>query len=71
MSVTVNTSGRVYDDFVRILFVHAHRETSILAGEFAEESDQFHFLNLHLVNLEGSVGLILAKDSTMRVTRLL
>ena len=71
MSVTVNTSGRVYDDFVRIIFLHVHRETSILPGEFAEESDQFRFLNLHLVNLKGSarsVGLILDKDSTMGVT---
>ena len=39
LSVTANTSGRIYDDFVRLLFLHVHRETSILAGELPEESD--------------------------------
>jgi hypothetical protein len=33
------TLGRVYDDFVRLLFLHAHREGSILAGESPEESE--------------------------------
>jgi hypothetical protein len=28
MPVAVNTSGRVYDDFVRLIFWHAHREAS-------------------------------------------
>ena len=28
---SVSTSGRVYDDFTRLLFLHAHREASILA----------------------------------------
>ena len=69
LSVVVNTSGRVYADFVRLFFLHTHRETSILSGELPEESDQFHFLRTpHLVNLKGSVGLILAKVSTMKVT---
>ena len=35
MPVAVNTSGRVYDDFVRLLSLHVHREDS------ASESDQF------------------------------
>ena len=69
LTVTVSTSGRVYDDFVRLLFLHAHREASILPGELPEESDQFRFLRAaRLAKLKGSVGLILAKDSTMRVT---
>jgi hypothetical protein len=33
MPVAVNTSGRLYDDFVRLFFLHARRETSALAGE--------------------------------------
>ena len=44
MTVAGNTSGRLYDDFLRLLFLHAHREASALAGELPEESDQFRFL---------------------------
>jgi hypothetical protein len=44
LSVSVNTSGRVYDDFVRSFFWHPHRETSVLPGKLPEESDQFRFL---------------------------
>ena len=29
MSVTVDTSDRIYDDFSRLLFLHAHRESSV------------------------------------------
>ncbi len=41
--VSVGTSGRVYDDFARLFFLHAHREASSLAGELPEESEQFLF----------------------------
>ena len=69
LSVSANTSGRIYDDFVCLLFLHAHREASILAGELPEESDQFRFLRAaRLANLKVTVGLILAKASAMRVT---
>ncbi len=44
LPITVSTSGRVYEDFVRLLFLHAHREASILAGELPDESVQFRFL---------------------------
>ena len=44
LPIAVSTSGRVYEDFARLLFLHAHRETSILAGELPEESEQFRFL---------------------------
>jgi hypothetical protein len=33
MRVAVDTSGRIYDDFSRLLFLHAHREASALANE--------------------------------------
>ena len=33
LPVTVRTSGRVYDDFVRLFFFHSHRKASILTGE--------------------------------------
>ena len=42
--VAVDTSGRIYDDFSRLLFLHAHREASALTNELPEESDQFRFL---------------------------
>ena len=45
MSVVVDTSGRIYDDFSRLLFFHTHREASVLANELPEESDQFRFLH--------------------------
>ena len=69
LSVSVNTSGHIYEDFVRLLFLHAKREASILVGELPEESDQFRFLRAaRLATLKGTVGLILAKVSAMRVT---
>jgi hypothetical protein len=42
--VTVDTSGRIYDYFSRLLFFHAHREVLVLTNELPEESDQFCFL---------------------------
>ena len=73
MSVTIDTSGlhsgRIYDDFSRLQFLHTHREGSVLTTELPEESDQFRFLRAPcLVNLKGSLGLILAKDSVMRIS---
>jgi hypothetical protein len=66
MSVTVDTSG---DDFSRLLFLHAHREASALANELQEESEQFRFLrSVCYANIKGSVGLILAKASVMRIS---
>jgi hypothetical protein len=68
MSITVETSGHIYDDFSRLLFLHAHREESLLANEIPEESGQFRFLLADcLSNLKGSVGLTLTKDSVMRI----
>jgi hypothetical protein len=57
MPVAVDTSGRIYDDFLRLLFLYAHREASGLANDIPEESDQFRFLrapylpNLHLARV--------------------
>ncbi len=69
LPIAVSTSGRVYEDFARLIFLHSYREGSILVGELPEESEQFRFLRAsRLSNLKGSVGLILAKASAMRVT---
>jgi hypothetical protein len=69
LPISVNTSGLVYEDFTLLIFLHEHREASILAGELPEESEQFRFLRVsRLADLKGSVGLILAKASAMWVT---
>jgi hypothetical protein len=69
MPVAVDTSGRVYDDFSRLLFLDANREASALANDIPEESDQFRFLRTACyANIKGSVGLILAKASVMRIS---
>ncbi len=69
MPVTVDTSDRVYDDFSRLLFLHAYREASAVANEIPEESEQFRFLReTCYANFKGSVGLILAKASAMWIS---
>ena len=69
MPVAVDTSGRIYDDFLRLLFLHAHREASGLPNEIPDESGQFRFLHtVCLVNIKGSGGLILEKTSDMRIS---
>ena len=58
----------MYDEFIRLLFLNAHREASALPGELPEESDQFLFLRVScFTNLKGSVGLILSKVSGIRI----
>ncbi len=69
LPVAVDTSGRVYHDFSRLLFLHANRQASALANEIPKESDQFRFLRAACyANIMGSVGLILAKASAMRIS---
>jgi len=71
--VAVDTSGHIYDDFSRLLFLHDHRETSDLTNDIPEESGQFHLLRAACLDnikgsIKGSVGLILAKVSVMRIS---
>ncbi len=69
MSISVDTSCRVYADFNRLLFLYTHREGSVLTNELPEEWDQFRFLRpTCLDNLKGSVELILTKTSDMRIS---
>jgi hypothetical protein len=69
LPAAVDTTGRLYDDFSRLLFQHAHREASALTNEIPEESGQFCFLRAACyANIKGSVGLILAKASAMRIS---
>jgi hypothetical protein len=54
MPVAVDTAGRIYDDFLRLLFLHAHREESALANDIPEESGHFRFLRAAcLANIKG------------------
>ncbi len=63
MSLAVDTSVRIYDHFLRLLFLHAHRESSVLDNDIPEESSHFRFLHdACLANIKGSVGLILARN---------
>ena len=41
MSVEVDTSDRIYDDFLRLLFWLPHREPSALANDKPEEDERF------------------------------
>ncbi len=59
-------------DFSRLLFLYVNREVSAPPNEIQEESDQFRFLRAsYHPNIKGSVGLILAKVSDMRISILL
>ena len=65
----MDTTGHMYDEFIRLLFLHAHREASGLTNELPEESDQFRFLLVScFVNLKGVVGLIMTEASSMRIS---
>ncbi len=69
LPAVVDTTGRVYDDFSRLLFLYSNREVSVLVNEIPEESGQFRFLRVPCyTNIKGSVGLILAKASSMRIS---
>jgi hypothetical protein len=60
--LAVDTTGRMYDELIRLLFLYAHREASALDNELPEESDKFRFLHAScFTNLKGSVGLIMVK----------
>ncbi len=65
----MDTTGRLYDEFIRLLFLQAHREASTFTNELPEESDQFRFLRSScFVNLKGTVGLIMTKASAMQIS---
>ena len=68
MTDIASTSGRLHIEFVRLLFLQAHRETDRFfeasGVQFAEpNSDQFHFRRAAVsVHLKIRVGLVLAKQ---------
>ena len=46
LPVSVSTSGRVYDDFTRLFFLHAHREASI-SENYLRNLNSFVFCERH------------------------
>ena len=67
--LAVDTTGRMYDEFICLLFLHVHREVSDLTNELSEESDKFLFLhNSCFDNLKGVIGLIMVKGSDIRIS---
>ncbi len=54
--------------FIRLFFLHSHREASAFPIELPEESERFRFLRAScFVNLKDTVGLIMKKTSVMYV----
>ncbi len=59
----------MHDEFIRLLFLHSHREASVLDDELPEESDKFRFLHVScFANLKGTVGLITTKTSVVWIS---
>ncbi len=59
LPAVVDTTGRLYDDFSRLLFLHTHREDSTLTNEIPEESDKFRFLcAVCYPNIKGPLPLL-------------
>ena len=48
MPVAIDTSDLIYDDFLRLLFLHVHREASALANDIPEESGQASVMRISI-----------------------
>jgi hypothetical protein len=44
LPITVSTSGRVYEDFARMIFLHVHREASICPENYLRNLPRFTFV---------------------------
>ena len=74
MPAIASTSGRLHSEFVRLLFLQAHRETDRFFAASGVQSAQstsggfFHFRRAaFLQQLKSKVGLALAKAAALRV----
>jgi hypothetical protein len=74
MPAIASTSGRLHSEFVRLLFLQAHRETDRFFAASGVQSAQstsggfFHFRRAaFLSGLKGKVGLALAKAAALRI----
>jgi hypothetical protein len=76
MPAIAGTNGRLHSDFIRLLFLQAHRETDRFFAASGVQSAQsnlgstyFHFLRAVFLNqLKSKCGLLLAKAAALRVT---
>ena len=74
MPAIASTSGRLHSEFVRLLFLQAHRETDrVFAASGVQlaqhDRDQFHFRRAAVsAHLKSKVGLALAKAAALRIT---
>jgi hypothetical protein len=74
MPAIASTSGRLHSEFVRLLFLQAHRETDRFFAasgvQLAQStSGQFHFRRAAFAQkLKSKVGLALAKAAALRIT---
>ena len=74
MPAIASMSGRLHSEFVRLLFLQAHRETDrffAASGVQLAQSDRgyFHFRRAaFLAQLKSRVGLTLAKAAALRIT---
>jgi hypothetical protein len=73
MTAIPSTSGRLHSEFVRLLFLQAHRETDRFFAASGVQSahstsDQFHFRRAAFTQqLKSKVGLALAKGAALRI----
>ncbi len=73
MPTIASTSGRLHSEFVRLLFLQAHRETDRFFAASGVQSaqstsGQFHFRrSVFLQQIKGKVTLALAKASALRI----
>jgi hypothetical protein len=75
ITAITSTSGRLHSEFVRLLFLQAHREPDrFFAASGVQlvqtDRDQFHFRRAAFSSqLKSRVGLALAKDATLRIRK--
>ena len=46
--LAVDPTGRMYDEFIRLLFLHTHRESSTLTNEFQRSRTSFAFFTIRV-----------------------
>jgi hypothetical protein len=74
MPPIASTSGRLHSEFVRILFLQAHRETDrffVVSGVLSAQSDRgfYHYRRAAVsAQLKSKVGLALVKTAVLRIT---
>ena len=74
MPAIASTSGRLHSEFVRLLFLQAHRETDRFFSDSGVQLAQFDrgFFHYHRTDfssiLRSRVGNILAKAAALRIT---